>query len=217
MRIAAAALTLAGLLGGAAFAQVAGDSYVEPSTGFSFPEQIGRFHRLSVKEYPDKRLGVKIGYEGPAHAEVFVFDMGSKDIPTGIDSDAVRKAFADSENALGRVLTRPPASDGRKFADSTPTIENEGRVARLKVAVYKWTFTLSDGKGGPMATYLLMTGVKGKILKLLFTAPAPDPMALQADLKELILGFMEANPKQRASFLVEKAAPAKKAPDAQAQ
>jgi len=206
MRMAVAALAAAGLVGAAALAQSAGDSYVEPATGLAFPEQIGRFHRSSVKEYPDNRLGVKIGYEGPAHAEVFVFDMGLKEIPTGIDSDAVRKAFAESEDAIARVLARPPASEGKKFAEATPTVENEGRVARLKVAVYKWSYTDSAGKGAPMATYVLMTAVKNRILKLLFTAPAPDPMALQADLKELVLGFMEANPKDRASFLVDKPA-----------
>ena len=211
MRTAVAAAAAAALVSVGALAGIAGDSYVEPATGLAFPEQIGRFHRVSVKELPDKRLGVRIGYDGPAHAEVFVYDMGFKEISTGIDSEAVKKAFAESENGLARVLTRPPASEGRKFADSTPTIENEGRVARLKVSVYRWTLTGPEGKGAPMATYLLMTGVKNRILKLLFTAPAPDPMALQADLKELILGFMEANPKERASFLVEKAAAGAKA------
>jgi len=192
------------LLHGAALAQ-SDEPYVESATGFVFPGQIAKFHRVAVTEFPDKRLGVVIRYEGRGRAEAFVYDLGFADIPTGIDSEAVKKAFAQSQAGIERLLTSKPASDGRKFVESSPVVETEGRQAKLLAALYTWTFSGSDGRGRPMATCILVTGVKNKIVKLLYTAPSPEPASTQRDLKELVVGFLEANPKERSSFLVEKA------------
>ncbi len=205
-RIPFAGLVVGCLLHGAALAQ-SDESYVESATGFVFPAQIAMFHRVAVTEFPDKRMGVVIRYEGRGRAEAFVYDLGFADIPTGIDSEAAKKAFAQSEAGIERLLTSKPASDGKKFLESTPVVETECRQAKLLAALYTWTFTGSDGRGGPMATFILVTGVKNKIMKLLYTAPAPEPASTQRDLKELVIGFLEANPKERGSFFVEKKAP----------
>jgi len=205
-RIAFVGLLVGCLLHGAALAQ-SGEPYVETTTGFIFPAQIGKFHRVAVTELPDKQLGVAIRYEGQGRAEVFIYDLGFAGIPTGIYSAAVKKAFAESEAAFERLLNSKPASNGKKFLESTPVVRTDSREAKLVVALYIWTFTASDGRGGPMATYILVTGVKNKILKLLYTAQAPEPMSTQAELQELVAGFLDANPKQRDSFFIEKKAP----------
>ncbi len=194
------------LLHGTAFAQ-SDEPYMEGATGFVFPARIAKFHRAAVKEFPDKRLGVSIRYEGPGNAEVFVYDLGFPNIATGIASEAVKEAFANSEASIQRLLTSKRASDGKKFVESAPVVEMDGREAKLLAALYTWTLIGSDGRRDPMATCILVTGVKNKIVKLLYTAPAPEPGSTQRDLKELVLGFLEANPKERGSFLVEKKAP----------
>ena len=206
MRIGLACLFLGGMLSGTALAQ-SSDSFVENATGLTFPAKIGRFERTASATFPDARLGVGFRYEGPGRAEVFIYDMGAAEIPTGVDSEAVSTAFAQAEAAVEKLLGTAPASAGKKFAESTPVIENEGRVAKVRVGLYSWTYTAPDGTKGPMATWVLVTGFQNRIVKLLYTAPSLDPMAAQGDLKELIVGFLEANPKEREKFFVEKKAP----------
>ncbi|HLX24765.1 MAG TPA: hypothetical protein VKR38_15565 [Usitatibacter sp.] len=202
-RRGAIGIVVACLMHGAALAQSA-EPYVEKSTGFVFPAQIGKFHREEVVEYPDKRLGIKIRYEGRGRAEVFVYDFGFTEISTGIDSAAVKKAFADSKVGMERLLTHPPASNPAKALDASPVVNIEGgEHAKLLAALYTWTFTGSDGRSGPMASCILVTGAKNKIVKLLFTAPSPDATSSQADLKEFVLAFLEANPKERGAFILE--------------
>jgi hypothetical protein len=205
-RLVLVGLVVSGLLHDAALAE-SKEPYVESTTGFVFPEQIGKFHRVAETEFPDKRQGVVIRYEGRGRAEAFVYDMGFAEIPTGVDSEPVKKAFAVSDAGMMRLLASKPASDGQKFLESAPVVEMEGRQAKLLVALYTWTLTGPDGQPGPMATWVLLTGVKNKIVKLIYTAPAPEPTSTQGELKELIVGFLEANAKERRSFFVEKKAP----------
>jgi hypothetical protein len=210
MRIAFAGLVLGALLSGAALAEPAADSnepIVEKKTGLIFPAQIGKFRRTGTAVYPDPRDGIGIRYDGPGRAEAFVYDMGYGEIPTGVDSEAVTKAFAQSRAAVERLLTQAPATNGKKFAESTPVVETEGRVAKVRVAVYSWTYTAPDGTAGPMATWVFVTAFKNQILKLLYTSPAMDPLAAQGDVKELIYAWLDANPKERQNFLVEKKKP----------
>lgn len=206
MRIGLACLFLGGLLPAAALAQT-NDPFVESATGLTFPAQVGRFQRTGSITFPDPRQGVAVRYEGPGRGEVFVYDLGLAEIPTGVDSEAVGNAFAQSEAGVEQLLAMPPASAGKKFAESTPVIQNEGRVAKLRVGLYSWTYSAPDGTKGPMATWVLVTGFKNKIVKVLYTAPSLDPMAAQGDLKELIVGLLEANPRERGKFFVEKKAP----------
>ncbi len=204
----ALAFAFCGLLSASARAETDNEPLVEKKTGLTFPVQLGKFRRTDWHVYPDPRMGIVIRYDGPGRAEAFVYDLGLGAIATGVDSEAVSDAFARAKADVERLLTAPPATAAKKFAESTPVVENEGRVAKVRVAVYSWTYTAPDGTGAPMATWVLITGFKNKFLKLLYTSPSLDPLAAQGDVKELVYDFLEANPKERENFLVEK----KKAP-----
>ena len=58
-----------------------------------------------------------------------------------------------------------------------------------------------------MSTWLLMTGYKNKFLKLLFTHPGADPEKSQSELRDLIVGFLEANSGQTGNFFIDKNVP----------
>jgi hypothetical protein len=202
-RIHVGGIVVACLLHGAALAQ-SDEPYVEKSTGFVFPAQIAKFHRVMIKEFPDKRLGVLIRYEGRGRADAFVYDLGYGEISTGVDSEAVKDAFATSKMGMEQLFTRPPASNAKKVIDAAQDVGMEGgEHAKVLGAQYTWTFAGSDGRGGPMATWILVTGVKNKIVKLLYAASSPEPMSSQPDLKEFIYGFLEANPKERGAFILD--------------
>jgi hypothetical protein len=58
-----------------------------------------------------------------------------------------------------------------------------------------------------MLTWLLMTAYQNRLLKLIFTIPGDDPGASQPELRELILGFLDANRSATDAFFVPKTTP----------
>ncbi len=182
-------------------------AYRHPETGLTFPSEIGHYRRASVIRFRDPRLGVRIRYEGPGRADVFVYNGGFSRIPTGIDGDEFRRAFAQSERNIATLTTAPPFKGGTKVLEAQPTIDVEGRVARLRVAAYASTQTQRDGSEVLMQVWLLMTGYRNNFLKLLFTIPGEGLGVSQPELRKLILGFVDANRGRTEAFLLPRKTP----------
>lgn len=82
-------------------AQPAAEAYREPDTNLVFPSAIGSYRRVGVQTFSDAKRGMRIRYEGPGRADVFVYSGGYAQIPTGIDSDQLR---TDSRHRSGTSL-----------------------------------------------------------------------------------------------------------------
>jgi hypothetical protein len=205
VRKAAFGLVLAAFLAHPPFALAdANDAgpFVDKATGLVFPPELGAYKRGPITSYPDPKLGVKVEYIGPGKADVFVYDMGLQEIPTGVDSQAVEEAFQQSLRGMTRLVSSPPASDGKKIIESTPEVKTDGKVAKLRLAVFTWQLATRDGPR-LMSTHVIVTGFKNHFVKLLYTHPGEWQKETQTDLKALIVAFLEANPGERGAFLLE--------------
>lgn len=191
------------LLAGRCLAQDTPDRYQDEATGFVFPAQLGAYRLTSVTKYPDPRLGVRVRYEGFGRADAFIYDLGHAEIPTGTASRPFEAAFAESANHLARVLNTPPNRLGTKALEAAPVIQSDSGTARVRVIMYTFDLVLPDRPERPMSTWLLMTSVKNKFLKLLFSHPGHDPAPRpQEELQALIFGFLNANPDETRHFFV---------------
>ncbi len=195
------------LASSAGCARHAEKAYRHPETGLTFPSEIGHYRRVSVIRFRDPRLGVRIRYEGPGRADVFVYDCGFRKIPTGVDGDEFQRAFAQSDRNIATLTTVPPFKGGTKVLEARPTINVQGRVARLQVAAYASTEVQGDGSEILVQTWLLMTGYRDNFLKLLFTIPGEGLGVSQPELRMLILGFVDANRRQMEAFLLPRKTP----------
>ncbi len=182
-------------------------NYTEPQTGLIFPHHIDSYTQTGVMQYSDKKDGVRITYSGYGHAQFFVYDAGFKKIATGVKSEEFKKAFQTSASGLNNVLTSDAYSNGEVFLTSTPNIKMENKEANLEVVMFTSTFNPEPGANIPITSWLLMTGYKNKLLKLLFTHKGNDMEKSQEELKALISGLLSANPEGIKYFFVEQKAP----------
>ena len=182
-------------------------NYTEPHTGLIFPQQIESYTQNAVTEYPDKKDGVAITYNGYGYAQFFVYDAGFEKISTGITSDAFKEAFQTSVLGLENVLSSGEYSNGEALMSSTPNIKMENKEANLAVVVFTSTFKPEAGDTVPVTSWILMTGYKNKFLKLLFTHKGDDFKKSQEEIKVIIGGLLSANPEGIGDFFVEQNAP----------
>jgi hypothetical protein len=195
-------------LSAVAYGQLAPDSYLNRDTGLVFPKLIGTYTRGSVHEYQDKRLGVAISYAGEAKTDVFIYDNGYSDIATGTDSERVRLEFLRVQQELMSEAGKAPFFGPQKILETAPAakIEVRDKVAKVFAAMYFFSMKRRDGTELQFESWILLTGFKGKFLKLRFSLPKRDPKLSQAELRSFITKFLEANPNEQSNFLIEKAA-----------
>jgi hypothetical protein len=181
-------------------------AYVHPATNLSFPPQLGAFHRTLVRQYPDPRIGVQISYtlRDFAKADLFIYDLGLTKIPTGIESDEVKEAFSQAENELRQFASVPPYKNPQRSMVATPTIEHRGRKSKLLVTMYTLTAEREDGSNLTLASWIILTGYKNKFLKLRYTHPFAQYDQGLKELRDLVLGFVEANPNETQYFFIPK-------------
>ncbi len=182
------------------------DSYVDPSTGLIFPKLLGTYNRIGTHEFPDKRLGVVIQYRGFARADVFIYDNGYSHISTGTDSDAVKTEFGHIQEEFISETSKSPFSNLQKILETAPAaeIKADNQVAKVLAAMYTFSMKRRDGSELEMESWILLTGFKEKLLKLRFTLPKRDPKLSQTELRSFVTNFLDANPKERVNFFVQK-------------
>jgi hypothetical protein len=159
-------------------------SYQHPETRFVFPAVIGAFERQSAEHYPDARLGVKVGYvaRGLGRADIYLYDLGIVGIPDGIDSKAVRDAFASAAADVEEMGRRGYYLDLRRISKPGATLEISGRTPRFLLAGYE----------EPVVSLLIVTGARASFLKVRYTYLASRADG-RSELEKLLIDFFAAN------------------------
>jgi hypothetical protein len=173
-----------------AFAQ---EPYEHAESRYRFPVSIGEFTRGKVTQFPDKRLGVAVGYSAPGLGTVnlYLFDYGLSAIPDGPDSDVVRKAFLSSERDVRELLKRGDYSDLTVTSAPGATLEVHPRAPRFNLTTYE--YQVNRGGAEPVVSWLLVTGARNHFFKVRYTCPASRSREGQGGLEGLLSAFFEAN------------------------
>lgn len=138
---------------------------VEPSINVTFPDEVAGLPFAGRNEFPQKELGVSIGYmrggEHFARAAVYVYNGGLKSGPDDVDAPVVRKHFTQ---VIGEVQQLAKMGQARSVtllgtADQTTSFAGCGPQ-------FIWRGYEMDIGEAVMTSYTYLTGLKGQFVKL---------------------------------------------------
>jgi hypothetical protein len=88
-------LMLGSLVNGVVAGNPSATAFSEPRTGITLPDNLGPLKFSGVEHYADRELGVCIHYEdeGLINADIFIYDLGKKNLGTGLQSPALTTHF----------------------------------------------------------------------------------------------------------------------------
>ena len=156
--------------------------YREPTTGICFPEKLGAFRQVGVREYEDPTMKVRARYRapGPAKADVYVYTLGLKGIGTGVRSPKVKAHF---EAVKGAILKCTAYKGVVQQAEGQWTIKTAKRELSALYARFEYT-----ERSGPCVSCVLVTAYKGNFLKIRFVFQKRE----QGQAEETSKGFLTA-------------------------
>ena len=188
-------------------------TYTNAQTRLRFPSELGNWVRTAVKVFPEKELGVQVGYarQGFAKADLYIYNGGMTNIPTGVDSKVVQEEFTKTEGHILRLAKMGQYKNVQKILDSTPEITADTGVAKLLVTMYR--ITIPSYQAEPLFSWILLTGYKNHFLKLRYSHNADEIEKGQEELKMLIAEFLKANESETEHFFVPRKSPNKKKVD----
>lgn len=149
--------------------------FSDPKTGIALPAALGPLTYLGAKHYEPSALGVSVRYEGEPliKADIFIYDLGEKNLGTGLQSPAVQSHFQQVKGdiytgeKMGRYSSVNQVSE-QEIAMQT----SHGNIPALSAV---FTFSQNEGPGtiysGRRVSHLVLTAYRDSFLKIRFTYP----------------------------------------------
>lgn len=138
----------------------------------SLPDAIASFERISFKDYRKESPGhgVSYGYRAPSGvtATVYIYNLGHTEIPSGIESQALKKA---QTQAISEII-QLGASRGRAFEHTLKSSISVPTKHGTKNALID-AFAAKDGKG-QINTFLWLWAANNSYFKIRLTVGTED-------------------------------------------
>ena len=171
----------------------AADPFTDAGTGIAFPETLGSLPRQKAHRYKDPKLGMAVAYHDKSilRANVYVYDFGEEDIADGVASEAVKEQFALARKDIENAAARDYYKDLEKLAEATAEVQTPGGPRSFLSASFRYAQAPGPRVRflGTNVSHLLLTGYRGKFVKVRFTYPeekkAEGEKALAAFLEDL--------------------------------
>jgi hypothetical protein len=149
--------------------------YRDPKTGITLPGDLGPLTYLGVKRYDKQELGacIRYGDEGLIKGDIFVYDLGKKNLGSGLQSPAVKTHF---EQVKGDIYAMEKIGQ-YKSVDRVSEQEIAIQTPRGKIPALSAIFTFSQTEGPDTAytekrvSHLVLTAYRDSFLKIRFTYP----------------------------------------------
>lgn len=150
------------------------DSFKDASTGLTFPATLGSMQQKEVtdfeKQNPSSGLGVGILYRDPnpkIYADIYVYNLGLKDIPNGSISKIVQEQWKQAEQDIYTIQKQGKLQEVKKLNETTSSLtsSNAGPTALRTDFSY-----IQNGE--EKLSHLLLTGYKNNFIKIRFTYPS---------------------------------------------
>ncbi len=149
--------------------------YLEPQTGIVFPANLGTMKFSGVKTYGQPELGASVGYHGKPliKADIFIYDLGQKNLGAGLDSPAVTSQFQQAKGDIFAMEKRGDYQSVTALSEQPTAFSTPGGELATLAASFKYSQTAGPGVAftGPRISHLFLTAYKGLFLKVRFTYP----------------------------------------------
>jgi hypothetical protein len=173
------AVCLTALLAVPALAQSPARAYQEPNTGIVFPGKLGPMHYRRVVNYTEQGrpdLGISVRYalpDSPVRADIYLYDLGKKNLGTGIGSPEVATIFQQSIGDIYSLEQRGDHKDVRKLFEGKTTVKTStGSLVLLHAGLsYSQSPAPQVFYTGPQISNLYLTAFKDFFLKIRFSYP----------------------------------------------
>lgn len=144
--------------------------YRHPESHLVFPAKLGDFERGEVKTFDDPRMGISVGYRAPGLGwiNVYLFTAGFQNIPDGVAGKPVRDAYAWADKDVRDMVERGTYLD---FKQVLPMGSRVRMPASVEWHTAAYHYRPNVGKGEPVASWLLVRGIRGQIAKIRYTSP----------------------------------------------
>ena len=145
------------------------ETYRHPETGICLPDRLAGLLKLSFNNYEEKRagLGVSVGYGAPdVTATIYLYNMGMKSIPEGIDASDFRTHF---DQVVAEVIGAGQNGPYRdvKILSVEKALLDPGKDGPSALSATFTYVVLHSGKEVLSKLYLM--GYKNHFLKIRFT------------------------------------------------
>lgn len=163
--------------------------YVEPATGLVFPAALGPLDRGEAHRFEQAGLGVGIRYSGKTvKADVYVYDLGEKELGTGGDSDAVRRHFQRAQKDIAAAAEQGYYRGVRRTVEDQALLETGAGKLAMQHARFEYVETGKAGGGAERdrVSHLLVTAYKDNFLKVRFTFDASEKESGEEALKAFL-------------------------------
>jgi hypothetical protein len=168
------------------------DVYAEKATGLQFAKEIGGLTRGNVTDYAEKKrpdLGVGINYQLVSEGkqlmsiDIYIYDLGQKEIPEGVDGDLLKKMFEQSKQDIigkqgpGGYFAVKHIADGRAGLGAA-----KGAPPALKSE-----FELTLKEGSPLrSSFVYLLGHKKNFIKIRVSYLAESKKACEPELQKAL-------------------------------
>ncbi len=168
--------------------------YIEKQTGVAFPDAIAQFTRVEVQELSDQRLGVAIRYVVPglAKADLFIFDLGMREIETGVASRLVISQFERMKRDIFTLQDRGLYSDVKSLGE--PSDIELPRIGDLRLLHARPSYSERAPSGelkSKVFSHAYLTGYRNKFLKIRITYPVNAEEAGEKAAQQLLEGLRD--------------------------
>ena len=175
-------------------AQEKAPQYVDAATRLRFPATLAELRFETVRDFGNPNLGYCAVYRGgDALGQICVYDLGHRDLPTGIDSTVFRDALGVAVDATLRGFSSGPFRNGQLIAEGTPAIEVDGKIAMAEMRMFTSETERENAVVASNWHLILMTTGLGKILKLNYTSTAADSEQFIDQSKAVLVDFIGYN------------------------
>lgn len=168
-------LILGSLVQGVCASNPEAAAFSEPKTGMSLPGQLGPLKYLGVRHYENPALGVCIRYgeEGLIKADIFIYDLGKKNLGTGLQSPALTTHFDQVKGDLSTLEKMGRYKSLNQVSEQKISIETPRGGIPAMSALFTYCQTAGPGTAftGQRVSHLVLTAYRESFLKIRFTYP----------------------------------------------
>lgn len=167
--------------------------YVHSESNLKFPLQLAGARRLSIQNYDDPRLGVAVSYQipGVGRADFYVYRLDASEVPTGIDSPALRVALANAHVDVDEAVRRGAYESAEAMFPESSTYELPNKIPRLYFTAYR--LQRASQRNNPMVSWLFMTGMANHFVKVRVSHGQDQMSSGQDRVSETLSDFFAAN------------------------
>ena len=183
-------LILVSLVSSAFAASPPATPFSDPKTGIALPAILGPLTYQWTKHYEQSALGASLRYEGEPSikADIFIYDLGEKNLGTGLQSPAIQSHF---QQVKGDIYTGEKMG---RYASLNQVSEQEIalQTSQGKIPALSAVFTFSQTEGpdtiytGMRVSHLVLTAYRDSFLKIRFTYPQSQAQAGGLAFKQFI-------------------------------